>query len=144
MKLCVIMQCVIQEITHICARSSGDRASASGAESAGSIPAGRTISGGRTSLRRVRSAVARRVEFGILRGLCRKARDDDGGRSSVGRAPGCGLGGRGFESHRPPHHFQRRRAMCRYKKSAGPLAQLAEQGTLNPKVEGSIPSRPTI
>ena len=26
----------------------------------------------------------------------------------------------------------------------GPLAQLAEQGTLNPKVEGSIPSRPTI
>jgi hypothetical protein len=25
----------------------------------------------------------------------------------------------------------------------GPLAQLVEQGTLNPKVEGSIPSRPT-
>ncbi len=24
----------------------------------------------------------------------------------------------------------------------GPLAQLVEQGTLNPKVEGSIPSRP--
>src|SRR5208337_2015424 len=27
----------------------------------------------------------------------------DGGRSSVGRAPGCGLGCRGFESHRSPH-----------------------------------------
>ena len=26
----------------------------------------------------------------------------------------------------------------------GPLAQLAEQGTFNPKVAGSIPSRPTI
>src|SRR3984893_2114526 len=26
----------------------------------------------------------------------------------------------------------------------GPLAQLVEQGTLNPKVEGSIPSRPTV
>src|SRR5688500_15791221 len=26
----------------------------------------------------------------------------------------------------------------------GPLAQLVEQGTLNPKVEGSIPSRPTF
>jgi hypothetical protein len=25
----------------------------------------------------------------------------------------------------------------------GPLAQLVEQGTLNPKVEGSNPSRPT-
>ena len=27
---------------------------------------------------------------------------------------------------------------------SGPLAQLAEQGTFNPKVAGSIPSRPTI
>src|SRR5207237_4071027 len=26
-----------------------------------------------------------------------------GGGSSVGRAPGCGPGGRGFESHPPPH-----------------------------------------
>ncbi len=26
----------------------------------------------------------------------------------------------------------------------GPLAQLAEQGTLNPKVVGSTPTRPTI
>src|SRR5205823_4930270 len=30
----------------------------------------------------------------------------------------------------------------RYAFRPGPLAQLAEQGTLNPKVEGSIPSRP--
>ena len=28
--------------------------------------------------------------------------------------------------------------------AAGPLAQLVEQGTLNPKVEGSNPSRPTL
>ena len=27
----------------------------------------------------------------------------DGGRSSVGRAPGCGPGGRGFKSLRSPH-----------------------------------------
>ncbi len=26
-----------------------------------------------------------------------------GGRSSVGRAPGCDPGGRGFEPHRSPH-----------------------------------------
>ena len=26
----------------------------------------------------------------------------------------------------------------------GPIAQLAEQGTLNPKVEGSMPSRPIL
>lgn len=26
-----------------------------------------------------------------------------GGRSSVGRAPDCDSGGRGFEPHRPPH-----------------------------------------
>src|SRR5918998_5568102 len=29
-----------------------------------------------------------------------------------------------------------------YSPAAGPLAQLVEQGTLNPKVEGSNPSRP--
>ncbi|SVD28456.1 uncharacterized protein METZ01_LOCUS381310 [marine metagenome] len=28
-----------------------------------------------------------------------------GGRSSVGRAPGCDPGRRGFESHRPPHYI---------------------------------------
>ena len=30
---------------------------------------------------------------------------DDGGRSSVGRAPGCGPGCRGFKSHRPPQYL---------------------------------------
>ena len=29
----------------------------------------------------------------------------NGGRSSVGRAPDCGSGGRGFEPHRPPQIF---------------------------------------
>ena len=56
----------------------------------------------------------------------------DGGRSSVGRAPGCDPGRRGFESHRPPHL------------KIGPLAQLVEQLTLNQLVVGSIPTRPTI
>ena len=56
----------------------------------------------------------------------------DGGCSSVGRAPDRGSGGRGFEPLYPPHF------VC------GSLAQLVEQGTLNPKVEGSTPSRPTI
>ena len=39
------------------------------------------------------------------RAMLRRARAparDDGERSSVGRAPGCGPGGRGFESHRSP------------------------------------------
>ncbi len=29
-----------------------------------------------------------------------------GERSSVGRAPGCGSGGRGFDPHRSPHFIQ--------------------------------------
>ena len=56
----------------------------------------------------------------------------DGGRSSVGRVPDCDSGCRGFEPHRPPHHLE-----------FGPLAQLVEQWTLNPLVEGSNPSWPT-
>ena len=61
--------------------------------------------------------------------------DDDGGRSSVGRAPGCDPGRRGFESHRPPHLPGR--------SVSGPLAQLVEQETLNLLVVGSTPTRPT-
>ena len=53
----------------------------------------------------------------------------NGGRSSVGRAPDCDSGCRGFDPHRSPHF--------------GPLAQLVEQETLNLLVDGSIPSRPT-
>ena len=49
----------------------------------------------------------------------------DGGRSSVGRAPDCDSGRRGFESHRSPQ--------------LGPLAQLVEQETLNLLVQGSNP-----
>ena len=60
---------------------------------------------------------------------------DDGGRSSVGRAPGCDPGRRGFESHRPPHLPGRT--------VSGPLAQLVEQETLNLLVVGSTPTRPT-
>ena len=61
----------------------------------------------------------------------------DGGRSSVGRAPGCDPGRRGFESHRSPHYLN-------FDNLFGPLAQLVEQLTLNQLVVGSIPTRPTI
>jgi hypothetical protein len=56
---------------------------------------------------------------GILRGAKRECASDsdyplppkhyplnDGGRSSVGRAPDCDSGRRGFESHRSPHFFE--------------------------------------
>ena len=55
------------------------------------------------------------------------------GVAQVVRAPGCGPGGRGFKSPRSPLWFE-----------TAPVAQLAEQGTLNPKVEGSIPSGRTV
>src|SRR6266542_6460738 len=45
-----------------------------------------------------------------------------GGGSSVGRAPGCGPGGRGFESHPPPSE-------------PGPVAQRIERRTSNPCAE---------
>ncbi len=32
----------------------------------------------------------------------------NGGRSSVGRAPDCDSGGRGFKPHRPPHYTDSR------------------------------------
>ena len=55
------------------------------------------------------------------------------GVAQLVRASGCGPEGRGFESHRSPHYFTRR----------GPLAQLVEQLTLNQRVVGSSPTRPT-
>lgn len=61
-----------------------------------------------------------------------KSKPRNGGRSSVGRAPDCGSGGRGFKSHRSPQ-----------KLNFGPLAQLVEQQTLNLSVRGSSPWRPT-
>jgi hypothetical protein len=83
------------------------------------------------------------------RGVAR-ARCDDGGRSSVGRAPGCDPGCRGFESRRSPQTPLKgsaadrglQLALCR-QFEFGPLAQLVEQETLNLLVEGSSPSRPT-
>jgi hypothetical protein len=94
------------------------------------------------------------------------------GVAQVVRAPGCGPGGRGFKSPRSPSNgkgvktFERsgfgvrslRRnfpARLRYESRFNAVtvvditlyasvAQLAEQGTLNPKVEGSIPSGRTI
>ena len=55
------------------------------------------------------------------------------GVAQLARAPDRGSGGRGFETHYPPHTIE-----------YGPVAQLAEQGTLNPKVQGSNPCRSTI
>jgi hypothetical protein len=58
-------------------------------------------------------------------------RHEGGECSSVGRAPGCGLGGRGFKSLHSPQFFW------------GPLAQLVEQLTLNQRVWSSSLQRPT-
>ena len=59
------------------------------------------------------------------------------GVAQLVRAPGCGPGGRGFDSHHSPHIL----ALQRFN---GPIAQLAEHRTLNPQVEGSIPSGRTL
>ena len=61
------------------------------------------------------------------------------GVAQFGRALDCGSSGRGFKSHRSPHlqhHVTR-------KHHRGPLAQLVEQLTLNQRVVGSNPTRPT-
>ena len=50
----------------------------------------------------------------------------NGGRSSVGRAPDCDSGGRGFEPHRPPQ-FKAPMIPGGSWTHRGPLAQLAEQ-----------------
>ncbi len=73
-------------------------------------------------------------------------RDYDGGRSSVGRAPDCGSGRRGFESHRPPQTTSLLfdTVFGSITTVFGPLAQLVEQLTLNQLVVGSSPTRPTI
>ena len=75
-----------------------------------------------------------------------------GERSSVGRAPVCGTGCRGFESHRSPHlgispsgkapHFDcgiRRFESCYPCHIFGLLAQSVEHLTFNQGVRGSIP-----
>ena len=89
--------------------------------------------------------LSRRLQVRFLPGAPPPRVYDDGGRSSVGRAPDCDSGRRGFESRRPPHFRcrERRRAVCLRGYSLGPLAQLVEQLTLNQLVVGSIPTRPT-
>ena len=52
------------------------------------------------------------------------------GIAQLVRAPDCGSGGRGFESHYPP-------LILNYK--YGSLAQLVEHWTFNPGVSGSSP-----
>ena len=74
-----------------------------------------------------------------------------GERSSVGRAPVCGTGCRGFESHRSPHFgmspsgkamdfdsIMRRFESC-HPSQLGLLAQSVEHMTFNHGVPGSIP-----
>ena len=76
------------------------------------------------------------------------------GVAQLVRAPGCGPGGRGFETPRSPHFGCRHRVIgagraVLFRESHwlspsvetrnAPLAQLVEQRTLNPQVLGSIP-----
>ena len=64
-----------------------------------------------------------------------------GGSSSVGRAPGCGPGGRGFKSHLSPHNFpapQRRGFFF------GAWRSLVAHLLWEQEVEGSNPFAPTI
>ncbi len=68
------------------------------------------------------------------------------GVAQLVRASDCGSEGRGFEPRYPPHKVENAQVADSNGEalSYGPLAQLAEQGTLNPKVVGSTPTRPTI
>ena len=79
------------------------------------------------------------------------------GVAQLVRAPGCGPGGRGFETPRPPQQNFALFGVCRvrlreifcfsafafdlleWRSVIAPLAQLVEQRTLNPQVLGSNP-----
>ena len=67
------------------------------------------------------------------------------GVAQFGRAPDCDSGRRGFKSHRPPQmHIEAVSGLWfTVSKELGPLAQLVEQLTLNQRVVGSKPTRPT-
>jgi hypothetical protein len=57
------------------------------------------------------------------------------GVAKLVKAPGCGPGDRGFESHRPPHLFDYHNA---------PVAQWIERLASNQEVAGSTPAGRTI
>lgn len=66
-----------------------------------------------------------------------------GGSSSVGRAPGCGPGGRGFKSHLSPHKFAPRPLCHDAGFSFGAWRSLVAHLLWEQGVEGSNPFAPT-
>ena len=72
-----------------------------------------------------------RAAIPLHNSLALRASEDMVGVAQLARATGCGPVGRGFESLYPPQFLLR--------VDIGSLAQLVEQGTLNPKVQGSTP-----
>ena len=106
----------------------------------------RVPSGAPRGARRGGGAVAAMIGFGNLglrqdrdAGFARRYCLRGGECNSVGRAPGCGLGGRGFKSLHSPQTSCYETQFTH----GGPLAQLVEQLTLNQRVSGSSPERPT-
>ena len=91
-------------------------------------------------------SVCRRWENPLYSRLAHQRRKHTVGIAQLVSAPDCGSGGRGFESLYPPHFPAGAHGDFVYNPFSlfGSLAQLAEQGTLNPKVRGSNPRRSTI
>ena len=66
------------------------------------------------------------------------SKDFSGGHSSVGRAPDCDSGGRGFEPHCPPHFDTLSIRFSEHLFMVG-IAQLVELRIVIPAVVGSSP-----